>query len=195
MTTKPILLDVPESFDTERLTIRAPHFGDGALVNAAVAETFESLHQWMDWARRMPSVEESEEVVRIACSKFVAREEFLWRLFLNSTETLVGMSGIHPLDWSIPSFEIGYWCRKSFEAQGYITEAVKAITRFGFDVLNAERIIIRCDEQNTRSAAVARRAGYTLEGILRNEARTADGSRLRNTMLFAMIRADDAVTR
>jgi RimJ/RimL family protein N-acetyltransferase len=105
------------------------------------------------------------------------------------------MSGLHVRDWSIPMFEIGYWRRKRFEGQGYITEAVKGITRFGFEVMKAERIIIRCDEQNVRSAAVARRAGFTLEGILRLDDRTADGSQLRNTMLFAMIRSDDTMAR
>lgn len=190
MPIKPILLDVPESFETERLTIRVPRRGDGLSVNAAIAETFESLHEWMDWARTIPSVTDTEERARIAYAKYVAREDFGLRINLKGTETLVGMSGIHPRDWNIPAFEIGYWCRKSFEGKGYITEAVKGITRFGFEVMKAERIVIRCDEQNVRSAAVARRAGFTLEGILRNEDRTADGSRLRNTMLFSRILGD-----
>ena len=190
MAIKPILLDVPESFETERLTIRALRFGDGAEVNAAIAETFADLHEWMDWARTMPSVGDTEEVVRRSHAKFVAREDFGLRINLKGTETLVGMSGLHVRDWRIPAFEIGYWCRKSFEGKGYITEAVKGITRFGFELMKAERIIIRCDEQNVRSAAVARRAGFTLEGILRNEDHTADGSRLRNTMLFSRIRGD-----
>ena len=159
-------------------------------MNAAIAETFADLHEWMDWARTMPSVSDSEEVARRSRAKFVAREDFGLRINLKGTETLVGMSGLHVRDWSIPAFEIGYWCRQSFEGKGYITEAVKGITRFGFEVMSAERIVIRCDEQNVRSAAVARRAGFTLEGILRNEDRTADGSRLRNTMLFSRIRGD-----
>lgn len=191
MDIKPILLDVPESFETERLTIRGARLGDGPSVNAAIAETWDSLHQWMDWARTMPSVEDSEERARISHAKFVAREDFGLRINLKGTETLVGMSGLHVRDWSIPAFEIGYWCRKSFEGKGYITEAVKGITRFGFELMKAERIVIRCDEQNMRSAAVARRAGFTLEGILRSEDRTADGSRLRNTLLFSRIKGDE----
>jgi ribosomal-protein-serine acetyltransferase len=187
---KPILLDVPESFDSERLTIRALRFGDGAAINAATAETYESLHEWMEWAQTMPAVADSEEVARRMRAKFLAREDFGLRLNLKGTETLVGMSGLHVRDWSIPLFEIGYWCRKRYEGQGYITEAVRRISRFGFEVMNAERIAIRCDAQNARSAAVARRAGYTLEGIMRHDSRTAQGGELRDTMQFAMLRSE-----
>ena len=34
-----LLLDFPESFESDRLTIRAPRPGDGAEINAAVRET------------------------------------------------------------------------------------------------------------------------------------------------------------
>ena len=39
----PIMLTIPESFHTERLTIRAPQWGDGAAVNEAIRESAEQL--------------------------------------------------------------------------------------------------------------------------------------------------------
>ena len=190
MAVKPILLDVPESFETERLTIRAPRFGEGPAVNEAVAESFDNLRPWMPWAQKMQTLEESEEFTRRARVEYLARDGFGLRLYLKDSETLVGLSGLQVSDWSVPMFEIGYWCRKRFEGQGYITEAVKAITRFGFEVLKGERIIIRCDVHNVRSANVARRAGYTLEGIMRHDSRTPDNNELRDTMVFARLRSE-----
>ena len=69
----PILLDIPESFETERLLIRVPRAGDGPELNAAVLETFEGLQPWMPWAKERPSVEKSEENSRRAYSFPVAR--------------------------------------------------------------------------------------------------------------------------
>lgn len=66
-------------------------------------------------------------------------------------------------------------------------EAVQAITDFAVRELAANRIEIRCDARNKRSAQVAQRAGFTLEGILRSEKRDTDGS-LRDTMIFAKVR-------
>ena len=105
----------------------------------------------------------------------------------------MGSSGLHNIDWAVPRFEIGYWIRTSLSGQGYITEAVNAITDFAFDVLGAQRLEIRCDARNERSAAVARRAGYTLEVRMRCQARGVDGS-LRDTLVFVKLREDDETT-
>jgi RimJ/RimL family protein N-acetyltransferase len=182
----PILRDVPEEFETSRLLIRAPRPGDGAEVNAAVVETFQSLHLWMPWARECPSVDDTETFVRQACSKWVTREDFMLLLFLKGTETLVGASGLHPKNWAVPRFEIGYWCRARFEGQGYVSEAVRGITTFGFETFGARRIEIRCDARNTRSRRVAERNGYQLEGELRCADVGQDGSP-RNELHFSLL--------
>lgn len=189
MTLNPILLDIPEAFETERLVIRAPRFGDGAELSAAVCESLDSLRPWMAWAQQAPTPDESEEYSRRDRARFLGREELGLRLWLKGAETLVGSSGLHRIDWSVPLFEVGFWCRKRFEGQGYITEAVNGITRFAFETLKAERVEIRCDALNRRSAAVAQRAGYTLEATLRRDSRGVSGD-LRDTLLFATIRAD-----
>jgi RimJ/RimL family protein N-acetyltransferase len=182
----PILREIPDSFETERLLIRSPRPGDGAELNAAVLETFDSLHAWMPWAKERPTAEESEVHVREGWTKFLARSDFFLLLLLKGTATIVGCSGLHPKHWGIPSFEIGYWCRARFEGQGYITEAVRAITAVAFEAFGARRVLIRCDARNERSRRVAERCGYRLEGELRNDDLGVDGG-LRNTLLFAMI--------
>lgn len=190
----PVLLDIPESFDTERLTIRAPRFGDGAALREAVIESQEHLRPWMPWARTIPTPEAEEELVRRGRARFLLREDLWLFIWLKDSEMYVGGTGLHRIKWDVPCFEIGYWVRKRFEGQGFITETVRELTRFAFDTLNAERVEIRCDTLNLRSAAVAVRAGYTLEGILRRDGRTPDGD-LRDTKLYSMIRAEWIVPR
>ena len=184
---KPILLDFPESFESKRLTIRAPLPGDGAEISAAIRETFDDLKIWMPWAHEIPTVEESEERVRRARCDFLSREELWLLLFLKGTKTLVGCSGLHRIDWDVPKFEIGYWCRKRFQGQGYITESTEAITRFAFEVLGAKRVEIRCDPNNVRSRRIPERLGFVLEATLQNDARTPSGE-LRDTLVFARVK-------
>jgi hypothetical protein len=43
----PYLIDVPMPIRTPRLLIRPRQTGDGAMAVAAVAETWDDLHQWM----------------------------------------------------------------------------------------------------------------------------------------------------
>jgi RimJ/RimL family protein N-acetyltransferase len=183
----PILLDFPDSFETERLTIRSPMPGDGAELQTAVAETIDDLRPWMPWADHVPSVEEDEELVRRGRARFLLREDLWWLLFLKGAQTMVGGSGLHRMDWNVPSFEIGYWVRKRFAGQGYATEAVRGISSFAFESLGARRVEVRCDSRNERSQAVAKRAGLKLEATLRNHARRVDGT-LCDTMIFALLK-------
>lgn len=182
----PILRDLPEAFETRRLLIRAPRPGDGAEANAAIVETFESLHLWMPWARQRPTLEETETYVRQAYGKWITREDFALFLFLKGTATLVGGSGLHPENWEVPRFDIGYWCRARFEGQGYITEAVRGIAAFGFETLGARCITIHCEACNTRSRRVAERAGFHLDGELRYANLGSDGTP-RNMLCFSLL--------
>jgi len=179
-----ILKDFPDSFETERLLIRSVMPGDGKAVNAAILETIEDLQYWMLWANPIPGVDDTEEVVRKGRAKFLAREDLPMLLFLKGTDTLVGGSGLHRPDWNIPKLEIGYWCRKQFQGQGLISEAAQGLTDFGFRVLGARRIEIRCDEKNVKSKNVAERLGFRLEGCLVNEGLNVQGQ-LRNTLVYA----------
>lgn len=186
----PILLSqlasrLPEKFQTERLIIRAPRPGDGRAVNDAIRESIDNLRPWMSWARVVPSVAESESFARESSIRYRSREELAMLLFRKSDGWFVGASGLHTIAWDVPRMEIGYWVRTSLQGQGYITEAVNGIAAFAFTILKAVRLEIRCDANNTRSAAVAERAGFTLEARMRWQSRTPSGE-LRDTLVYAM---------
>jgi len=121
---------------------------------------------------------------------WILREDLRFGLFRKTDGLYVGGCGLHRIDWNVMRFEIGYWVRASLEGQGYIREAVAGVTVFAFDMLSAERIELRCDSLNERSVAVAHRAGYFLEGTLRNNYDTADKSELRDTLVFSMLRGE-----
>ncbi|WP_438496332.1 GNAT family N-acetyltransferase [Paenibacillus sp. IHBB 3054] len=182
-----IMLSIPESFESERLLIRAPHWGDGLAVNEAVKESIEELRPWMPWANKVPTIEESEASIRRSRLEFLERTDLRLLLFRKETGELIGSSGLHRIDWQSRKFEIGYWVHSAFARQGYITEAVDAITKYAIQELQANRIEIRCDSRNVQSARIAERSGFTLEGTLRNDKCDVTGT-LRHTMIFAKVR-------
>ena len=187
-TAQPVSLSMPRSFETGRLIIRAPRMPDDPpRVNKAIAESFEELHRWMPWARTLPTLEDTTKHCVESIGKFERNEDFALYLFRREDGAFVGGSGLHRFDLAVPKFEIGYWCRTSCVGRGYITEAVKGITRVAFDQLGARRVEIMMDARNLRSVAVAERAGFELEGVLRNDERAPDGS-LRDTKIYALVR-------
>lgn len=86
------------------------------------------------------------------------------------------------------SAEIGYWLSEKYWNQGIVTEAVKAITEYGFTQLDLERIFAGVFAWNQKSARVLEKAGYTLEGKL-NKSIFKDG-KLINSLLYAKVKED-----
>lgn len=187
----PLLLEIPEQICSDRLDIRVVRPGQGKALCEAAVESLEELKPWFPWAKNVPTVEETEARCRECYSKFQARTDINLGLWLKNTNTCIGRTGFHRIDWNVPQFEIGYWARTSYTGKGYITEAVNAITAFAFDVLSARRVEIRMDGRNQRSWRVAERCGFTLEGILRKNSRDVD-DRLRDTRIYAKVQGDDA---
>ena len=60
------------------------------------------------------------------------------------------------------ALEIGYWIRADAVGQGYATESTAALTRVAFEVVDVERVEIRCVPENRASAAIPRKLGYSL---------------------------------
>lgn len=166
--------------------IRSPLPGDGPELHDAVNESLAELRPWMLWVEGHKTVESSEESVRRARIRFVERTELRMHFYLKGTGALVGSSGLQRIDWDVPRFEIGYWCRTRFAGHGYVTEAVRAIAGFASDELGANRVEIRCDPRNERSRRVAERAGFVLEGELRNAEVGTDGAP-RNVLVYSVL--------
>lgn len=188
---KPIMQEIPYAFETERLKIRGPLPGDGEKIQTAVSQSHEQLKQWMPWAVTVSTVEEYEIRAREGHLKYLSREDFWLLIFLKETDTFIGSSGLHNGDWDVPSFEIGYWLHTAYTGKGYITEAVNGICQFAFSHMVAQRLFIRCDVENERSAAVAKRCGFALEGTHRHDARHHLTNKLRNTHTFAKLASEN----
>jgi RimJ/RimL family protein N-acetyltransferase len=187
----PVLIDVPDRIETGRLVLRSPRRGDGAGVNAAVADSLEELGPWLPWAGTPPTVDESEATCRRQQARFLLREDFVFLIFERTSEggegALLGGTGLHRIDWTLRRFEIGYWRRSGCEGRGIVTEAVQAMSRLAFDVLGARRVEVRMDDNNARSWKVAERAGFTLEALLRFDSLTPGGEP-RSTRVYARVR-------
>lgn len=185
----PQALEFPEQFETERLILRPPKPGDGANMHAAVIESVAELRPWLPWAINPANAEEYEVLCRRKYAEWLLREDLMLTLWRKSDGKFVGGSGLHRINWSVPCVEIGYWCRSALAGQGYITEAVIGITRFAFEHLRAQRSEIRVDVGNTRSIAVAERAGYTREAVMARNMRGTDGT-LRDLAIYVRFPAD-----
>jgi RimJ/RimL family protein N-acetyltransferase len=169
MIERPILLDVPDALTGERVIVRRFRDEDAEPMFAAIEDSRDHIRRFLPWSEYHRDARDTLEFIRRTRSDWVVRANFGMGIFRLEGGDFLGGAGLHPRNWRIPSFEIGYWIRQSAEGQGYVSEAVRLQTRLAFDLLGARRVFILCETRNTRSRAVPERLGYSLEGILRNE--------------------------
>jgi RimJ/RimL family protein N-acetyltransferase len=80
----------------------------------------------------------------------------------------LGFAAVVHLELKERQGELGYMLAPAARGRGAAARAVALLTRWCFDVLGLERLELCIDAANEPSARVAERAGYRLEGVLRN---------------------------
>jgi RimJ/RimL family protein N-acetyltransferase len=183
------LIPLFDELQGEHVIVRPYRESDARALQEAVAESREHIRPWLPFADAHQTIDESRDWIIHTQSKWLLREILTLSIWEKTTQRFLGDLGLRPHNWEIRYFEIGYWLRASAAGHGYMTEAVGLLTEFAFTSLAANRVEIRCDERNKRSAAVALRLGFKQEARLRNNLKAVDGS-LRTTLVFALTPED-----
>lgn len=104
-----------------------------------------------------------------------------------SQQEAIGGIGLHiqPDVYRI-SAELGYWLGEPFWGQGIATEAVRAVTEWGFSHLGLARIYAGVFDGNPASARVLEKAGFMLEGRMRSA--VIKEGRILDQFLYARVR-------
>lgn len=173
--------------ETPRLVLRPWDPSEAGLMIDARVRNRDHLLPWMTWAAVLPTPEQQAEQMATWSRELMGEgREALYGVFLHDG-TLVGGTGIHDRVGPLGR-ELGYWVDLRHHRQGYVTEWVAALVQVAFAGLTVDRVEIRCDPLNTRSAAVPRRLGFTHEATLPRRLPGLDGQP-RDTMVWSMYRA------
>jgi RimJ/RimL family protein N-acetyltransferase len=79
----------------------------------------------------------------------------------------IGVCGLQFIDTRSRHAMLGIWVGKPYWDQGYGTDAMRVLCRFGFDHMNLQRITLHVYEPNERARHVYEQVGFKLEGTLR----------------------------
>ena len=101
---------------------------------------------------------------------------------------VVGSTGVHRIGVHPLGPEIGYWIAPEGRGRGYAAELTHALAEWALG-LGAHRVYLVADVRNTGSQQVARKAGFSQEGVLRSYLAYRDGSR-GDAALFSRLPGD-----
>ena len=93
----------------------------------------------------------------------------VWGVVLKENNKLIGTCDYVRIDNTSKCGILGYALAREYWNQGLMSEAVRAIIDFGFEVLDLNRIEAHCMVANLASERVMQKTGMTFEGILREK--------------------------
>lgn len=100
---------------------------------------------------------------------------------------------LHHVDWRHEKAEIGFWVAPDARGRGLASEAVRLLLRWTFDEAALHRIELKTLPENAGALALAKRLGFTREGLLR-ECAVERGVRV-SLELWSLLAADRAAER
>ncbi len=115
--------------------------------------------------RTMPHPYYEEDAIawiNIANQGFKAKNDFIFAIRIKKTQALIGGIGL-TLDMENNRAELGYWLAEKFWNQGFTTEAVQTILKFGFEELKLNKVVAVYLTTNQASGKVMIKNGMIKE--------------------------------
>jgi RimJ/RimL family protein N-acetyltransferase len=141
------------------------------------------LGRWLRWGEEIKTLEDTEAFLRRGATQYV--EDGLPWMGLWLEGKMVGGVLFFPIEARTMATEVGYWLGEAATGRGLVTRAVKEALDYAFGTHGLHRIALVAEVSNEKSIAVARRLGFTEEGVRR--AAGTNAGRYVDMLSFSML--------
>lgn len=156
-----------QRLETDRLILRRFVNEDAAAMYKNWASDSE-VTKYLMWQPHS-SQEVSQNITDDWIKQYSDEKYYHWAIVLkdNGNEPIGGISVVQ-MNEETSMTHIGYCIGKAWWHQGIMSEALKAVMDFLFDVVDVNRIESRHDPRNPNSGRVMKKCGMKYEGTLRS---------------------------
>jgi len=156
------VIQPPNEFETQQLHLRVPQVEDAdAIFEEYAADP--DVTRYMTWVPH-----ESSDSVAAFLEALLQRHsegtEFSWAIETPGQPRAIGMISVRVKGHKA---DIGYVLAKGHWNQGYMTEAISAISEWLLSQESIYRVWAVCDTENPGSARALEKSGFEREGTLR----------------------------
>jgi RimJ/RimL family protein N-acetyltransferase len=107
---------------------------------------------------------------------------------VEADDEIVGESGLYAIDLFSRRCELGISLGRPFWGRGLGTDAVRVTVDYAFDHLDMNRVGLRALADDERAVGAYRRAGFTVEGRLRQHSRVR--TEWHDDIVMSILRSD-----
>jgi ribosomal-protein-serine acetyltransferase len=134
-------------------------------VFALVDQDRHYLREWFAWVDATETEEDILTFIRGSRERFATKNDISTGVWFQNK--FAGILSTNRTDMLNRRTEIGYWLGRSFQGQGIMTEACRALVRHALVEMELNRVEIRCLTHNVRSQAIPKRLGFMHDATLR----------------------------
>lgn len=160
--------------ETGRLLLRCWNPGDAPLLRAAIDVNDVHLRPHIPFMKDEPrTLQQTAHWLRGHRAAFDMDKMYRFAVFDAGGQTLLGENML--IDRVGPGgLEIGYWTHREAVGKGIATETSCVMIRLAFETINVERVEIMCAPENSASATIPAKLGFTHEGTLKSRGRDSE---------------------
>ncbi|MFA5805745.1 MAG: GNAT family protein [Melioribacteraceae bacterium] len=139
------------------------------------------------WATHKTKLD-SINFVKFADEQFNNNISLIWGIVIKSEKKLIGSIELRGWNTIHKCGDVGYTISKKYWNKGYVSEAMKAVIKFGFEILHLNRIEAHCEEENIGSWKVIVKCGMKYEGTLREKVFIKE--RFRSMKMYSILKKE-----
>lgn len=168
----------------ENLSLVIPDLVNAPGIFSLIDKDREHLRTWLPWVDSTTTADDTRKNLTERIEGFNQKKQASFYGTLNGE--IVASAGFISLEDGVG--EIGYWLLSNYSGRGLMASFVKKCVEYGFGELGLKKVVIKCAEGNSKSAAIPKRLGF-----IQNE--RIETKRIRNgnehhTLIFILDKSD-----
>ena len=158
---------------TDQLYLKRVSVSDATDLFYIMSNERDRLREFLPFIDYTQKVSDTEEFIR---STINGDKDGLNSVYvIRYKEETVGLIGYKDTDAANKRTEIGYWLSPCFWGKGIVTQACATLIGHAFSQMDMNRVQLKIAIANSKSTAIAKRLGFTLEGQERDGELLSDG--------------------
>jgi len=141
-----------------------------------------------DWFTPINTKDDALSIINHYKNEFINKEEITWGVARKNDNKIIGYCNLGSFDDASIRSEIGYGFNRYEWNKGYATEAIKVLAKFGFEIMNFNRIEATVTLGNEASVKALKKSNFVQEGIFRE--RTVMKGKFVDDIVLAIVKKD-----
>ncbi|MCD6013385.1 MAG: acetyltransferase, ribosomal protein N-acetylase [Flavipsychrobacter sp.] len=168
---------------TERLVLRA--FTNDDVNEMYRMRTDEAIMRYID-RPRPKSIEETFPFIEKITNMVNNNEGIAWAITLKDAPTMIGHMSFHILMKAHYRAEVGYMMDTRHQGKGLVSEALKAVLQYGFNIMGLHSVEAHVNPENTASRKLLEANNFKQEAYFK-ENFYWEGS-FRDTVIYSLLK-------